>query len=51
MIYTLSKTDKKEPGATEAIFFTEANFKGDAYIAYVGYEVDFGKGLKDPLIL
>lgn len=48
MIYTLSKTDKKEPGATEAIFFTEANFKGDAYIAYVGYEVDFGKGLKDP---
>lgn len=47
MIYTLAKTTKKEPGPTEAIFFTETNYKGDAYIAYVGYEVDFGKGLKD----
>ncbi|WP_342146329.1 hypothetical protein [Rickettsiella endosymbiont of Aleochara curtula] len=47
MIYTLSKTDKKEPGPTEAIFFTKPKFEGDAYIAYVGYVVDFGKGLKD----
>ncbi|WP_342227079.1 hypothetical protein [Rickettsiella endosymbiont of Rhagonycha lignosa] len=47
MIYTLSKTDKKEPGPTEAIFFTKPNYQGDAYIAYVGFEVDFGKGLKD----
>lgn len=47
MIYTLSKTNKKEPGPTEAIFFTQTNYQGDAYIAYVGYVVDFGKGLKD----
>lgn len=47
MIYTLSKTEKKEPGPTEAIFFTKPNYQGDAYIAYVGFEVDFGKGLKD----
>lgn len=47
MFYTLSKTTKKEPGPTEAIFFTEANYKGESYIAYVGYEVDFGKALKD----
>ena len=47
MIYTLSKTTKKEPGPTEAIFYTKTNYQGDAYIAYVGYEVDFGKGLKD----
>jgi hypothetical protein len=43
MIYTLSKTEKKEPGPTEAIFFTKPNYQGDAYIAYVGFEVDFGK--------
>ena len=45
MIYTLSKTDKKNPGTTEAIFFTETNYKGDAYIAYISFGVDFGKGL------
>jgi hypothetical protein len=47
MFYTLSKTDKKEPDATEAIFFTKAHYQGDAYVAYVGYNVDFGKGLKE----
>ncbi len=47
MFYTLSKTNKKEPAPTEAIFFTETNYKGEAYISYVGYEVDFGKGLTD----
>lgn len=47
MFYTLSKTNKKEPAPTEAIFFTETNYNGEAYVAYVGYEVDFGKGLKD----
>src|SRR5436190_13219061 len=49
MIYTLAKTDKKDPGPTEAIFFTKTSYQGDGYIAYVGYEVDFGKDLKAPI--
>lgn len=45
MLYTLSETNKMEPGPTEAIFFEEPNFQGKAYIAYIGFIVDFGKSV------